>query len=480
MRAKIFIFLFLGIVIGGGTVYFFGPKTKILETKNQQTDLQLYSCGMHPEVVSEEPGDCPICGMKLTPLREPGLSTPIEKDKESRKILYWRAPMDPTEIYDKPGKSKMGMDLVPVYEGEEAGGAGSILIDGTVQQNMNLRLSPVIRRDIERTIRAFGEVTYAQDNQYSVNTKVSGWIEKLYVDNEGKAVKKGDPLLEIYSPELVSTQEEYLIALNNFKQAESSPYPSIRRNAAKMVDLARKRLEYWDIPDTEIEKLKKKEKVLRTLVLKSPVNGIVAHKTVVEGDRVEPGMNLFHIADLSRVWVEAIVYESEITLIKPGQRAELEIDQLKKRNIAGKVDFIYPYLDGKSRANKIRLIFSNPEMQLKPGMFATVYIQSPVAKSSLAVPAEAVIYSGKRRIVFVSKGEGKFEPREVKIGIESEDGFVQVLSGLFQGEEVVVSGQFLLDSESRMREAIAKMRSLKTKEQQAEKKGNQGNKRREE
>ncbi|MFW6160015.1 MAG: efflux RND transporter periplasmic adaptor subunit, partial [Acidobacteriota bacterium] len=172
------------------------------------------------------------------------------------------------------------------------------------------------------------------------------------------------------------------------------------------------------------------------------------------------------------IWVEAAVYESELDLIKPGQRAELELDQLKGRNITGKVDFVYPYLDGKSRANNIRLVFSNPGMQLKPDMFATVYIQGPVAGNSLAIPAEAVIYSGKRRVVFVSKGEGKFEPREVKIGVESKDGFVQILSGLFDDEEVVVSGQFLLDSESRMREAIAKMRSLKAQEQKTEDRNN--------
>ncbi|MFW6160666.1 MAG: efflux RND transporter periplasmic adaptor subunit, partial [Acidobacteriota bacterium] len=305
MKGKFFIFLILGIVIGGGGVYFFGPKAEVTGAMTNQTEPQLYSCGMHPEVVSEEPGDCPICGMKLTPIRKNNQSAPAEKEKQSRKILYWRAPMDPTEIYDKPGKSKMGMDLVPVYEGEEAGGAGSILIDGAVQQNMNLQLGSVVRRDISRIIRAFGKVTYAQDNQYSVNTKVSGWIEKLHVNNEGQMVKRGDSLLEIYSPELVSTQDEYLLALNNLKQTEDSPYRSIRQNAEKMADLARKRLEYWDIPETEIERIENRGKIRRTLVLKSPVNGIVTHKAVVEGDRVEPGMNLFHLADLSKIWVGA-------------------------------------------------------------------------------------------------------------------------------------------------------------------------------
>jgi Cu(I)/Ag(I) efflux system membrane fusion protein/cobalt-zinc-cadmium efflux system membrane fusion protein len=374
--------------------------------------------------------------------------------------------MDPTEIYEKPGKSKMGMDLVPVYEGDEAGGAGSITIDGALQQNMNLRVAKVERRDISTVIRAYGKVTYAEDKEFSVNTKISGWIEKLYVNTTGQRVRKGQPLLEIYSPELVSTQEEYLLALKNHEKLSSSPYESIRNNAEKMLTLAQDRLEYWDISETEIDNIKETGKSRRTILLKSQTTGIVTHKAVVEGDKVDPGMDLFHIVDLSKIWVEASVYESELPLIEVGQKAELELDHVMGQKLEGKVDFIYPYLDPKSRTNNVRLVFDNADSLLKPDMYATVWITSLAASDSLAIPSEAVIHSGKRKIVFVTTGDGKFEPREVRIGVESDDGYIGIVSGLFDGEQVVVSGQFLLDSESQTREAIAKMRAAQAQRSQ--------------
>ncbi|MDH4271935.1 MAG: efflux RND transporter periplasmic adaptor subunit [Candidatus Aminicenantes bacterium] len=367
--------------------------------------------------------------------------------------------MDPTEIYDRPGKSKMGMDLIPVYEGEEAGGAGSITINSAVQQNMNLRTAPVERRDISVVIRSYGKVTYAQDMESSVNTKIGGWIEKLYVNTVGQSVRQGDRLLEIYSPELVSTQEEYLLALRNYEKLAASPYENIRQNAARMVSASRDRLKYWDISESEINEIEKSGRVRRTILLTSQVTGIVTHKAVVEGDKVGPGMDLLHISDLSKIWVEAAVYESEIPLLRLGQKAELELDYRPEYKLEGEVDFIYPYLDKKLQANNVRLIFKNSEGVLKPDMYATVRIFAPTINAALAVPSEAVLHSGTRDIVFVAKGEGTFEPREVKTGAESNDGFVQIVSGLLDGEKVVVSGQFLLDSETRTREAIAKMRA---------------------
>lgn len=469
MKAKIVMILFAGILIGAGATYLIAPKAKTMESAAQEAGPQLYSCGMHPEVISDKPGNCPICGMKLTPIKstaQGGVQTSPGASGKERKILYWRAPMDPTEIYDRPGKSKMGMDLIPVYEGEEAGGAGSITIDGVVQQNMNLRSAKVERRDISNVIRAYGKVTYAQDKEFAVNTKVSGWIENLYVNTTGRMVRKGEPLLAIYSPELVSTQEEYLLALNNYKKLASSPYDSIRKSAEKMLTLARNRLEYWDISDAEIDKIEQTGQTRRTVLLKSQVSGIVTHKAVVEGVKVGPGMDLFHIADLSKVWVEAAVYESELALIKLGQKAEIELDHVQGQKLEGTVDFIYPYLDQKSQSNNVRLVFSNPSLILKPDMYATVRIYGQTVSQALAIPSEAVVHSGKRDIVFVAKGDGKFEPREVKTGTESDNGYVHVVSGLFEGEEVVVSGQFLLDSESRTREAIAKMREASAQKSQ--------------
>jgi RND family efflux transporter MFP subunit len=462
MRSTSIVFLLIGVLIGATAIFALMSASKPGPTGARGERAQLYSCGMHPEVISSEPGNCPICGMKLTPIKSTSPQAgarPGGASKGERTILYWRAPMDPTEIYDHPGKSKMGMDLVPVYEGEEAAGAGSIAIEPSVQQNMNLRTAPVERRDISVVIRAFGTITYAQDRESSVNTKIGGWIEKLYVNTAGQAVKRGDPLLEIYSPELVSTQEEYLLALKNKKELAQSPYESIRQDADRTLAAARERLKYWDISDREIAEIERSGRTRRTVLLNSEIDGIVTHKAVVEGDKVGPGMDLLHIADLRRVWVEAAVYESEIPLLRLGQRAEIELDYRPEYRLEGKVDFIYPFLDSKSQANNVRLVFENPDLVLKPDMYATVRIFAPTIEHSLAVPAEAVLRSGTRDLVFVAQGEGTFEPREVKIGVESSDGFTQVVSGLLDGERVVVSGQFLLDSESRTREAIAKMRA---------------------
>lgn len=467
MKGKMFMILSIGIFIGLGAAYFILPSIKTTGENVQENKEQLYSCGMHPEVISEEPGNCPICGMKLTPIKN--TEQVMDKGGESkqandRKILYWRAPMDPTEIYDKPGKSKMGMDLIPVYEGDEAGGAGSIIIDGSIQQNMNLRTAEVERRDLANVIRAYGKVTYAEDKKYSINTKISGWVERLYINTTGEKVRKGQPLLEIYSPELVATQEEFILALKNQKKSESSPFENMQRNAQKMVDLARNRLELWDISRSEIDKIEKNGQTQRTILLRAQVSGIVLHKAVNEGDKVGPGMDLFHIIDLSKVWVEASLYESELPLVDVGQRVELELDHLAGEKLVGKVDFIYPFLDQKSRANNIRIVFNNPDLKLKPEMDASVWIYGSIHEGILAIPAEAIIHSGTRKVVFVAKEEGKFEPREVKIGTESNEGYVEILSGLFEDEKVVVSGQFLLDSESRTREAIAKMRAAQAQD----------------
>lgn len=428
-------------------------------------DGQLWTCGMHPEVIVDEPGQCPKCGMNLVPVKQAGneqtaVQTADQKPQGERKILYWQAPMNPTEIYDRPGKSAMGMDLIPVYEDEAGMSSGGIVsIDPVTVQNMGVRTAPVERMDFTRTIRTVGKVEYNEETLYLVNTKISGWVEKLYVNFTGEFVKKGDPLLEIYSPELVTTQEEYLLAVKNQQLVAKSNFESIRDGAETLLQSTRKRLQYWDIPQSEIDRLEKTGEVKKTVILESPANGIVVHKNTVEGAHVKSGMDLYQIADLSTVWVHASIYDYEIPWIKEGQPAEMELSYLPGEKFQGRVSFVYPYLREKARDVHVRLVFSNPGFELKPGMYVNVQLQGKILPNTMVVPSEAVIRSGERSVVFVVREAGKFEPREIRIAEEGgpENRYVRVISGLLDGEQVVTSAQFMLDSESRLQEAIQKM-----------------------
>jgi Cu(I)/Ag(I) efflux system membrane fusion protein len=429
-------------------------QTVTSEAEHEHPAETLYTCPMHPEVLTEEPGSCPKCGMDLIPVKQ--------QRKEStqtggeRKILYWQAPMDPTEIYDHPGKSKMGMNLVPVYEDQVSAGS-AITIDPVTVQNMGIRVAPVRRIEFSRILRTTGNIDYNEEKLFTVNSKINGWVEKLYVSFTGQQVRKGQPLLEIYSPELVTTQEEYLLALKNKDLVSETSFDAIREGAESLVNSTKKRLLYWDISPEEIQRLEKERKVRKTITLRAPANGVVTHKNAVAGIRVNEGMNLYQIADLSTVWVYASVYDYEVPWIHLGQIAEIGLSYNPGKIYEGKISYIYPYLNEKARDVRIRIEFPNAKLDLKPGMYANITLRAQTIKDALVIPAEAVLRSGIRNVVFVTREEGKFEPREVKIGEEGENGTLRIISGLLEGEKVVVSAQFLLDSESRLQEAIQKM-----------------------
>jgi RND family efflux transporter MFP subunit len=420
---------------------------------------QLYRCPMHPEIVKNAPGKCPICGMDLVPVPGSGAPAPgAPAAKKERKIKYWVAPMDPSYIRDKPGKSPMGMDLVPVYEeaGEEEA-AGAIVISPATVQNMGVRTAKVEKKALSRVTVAVGLVTYDERNLATMTTRVNGWVERLYINATGDPVRKGQTLLSIYSPELVSAQEEYLLALKNYRSMKKSPVPEMAAGAKRLLDASRRRLDYFDVTPRQIETLKRTGQVKKHLVLMSPANGIVTKRMVTKGMYVQMNMPLLEVADLSTVWVDAQIYQYELPWIKVGQPVTMTLEYLPGESFPGTIDYIYPYLKGATRTAKIRLKFANPKLRLKPEMFAQVKIESPVSKEAVVVPSEAVFDTGLKQHVFLALGKGRFLPREVKLGVEGNDGVREVLSGLQGGEDVVTSAQFLLDSEARFREAVQMM-----------------------
>ena len=413
-----------------------------------------YTCGMHPMIVVDEPGLCPICHMELTPLKDGTGGGGGAADKG--KIKYWVAPMDPTYVRDEPGKSPMGMDLIPVYENEATGGA-MITVDPTTIQNMGVRTARVVRGDLSRTLRTVGLVTYEEPKQYVVNAKIAGWVEKLHVSETGQQVRKGQQLLEIYSPELVTAQQELLLARNNYRALKDSQFAQISDSALRLLEAARSRLTLWDVSKQQISRLEESGEVRRTVTLYAPYDGVVTMKMVNEGMFVQPGMALLNLADLSRVWVMADIYEYQLPWVRVGQEARVVMPYVKDRVLNARISYLYPYVEAKTRTIKARIEFDNPEMELRPDMYVNVYLKGQTVEDALLIPQEAVLYSGERQTVFIAQAGGRFEPRQVKTGLLGENGHVEVIQGLFEGEQVVTSSQFLLDSESKLREAIQKM-----------------------
>jgi Cu(I)/Ag(I) efflux system membrane fusion protein/cobalt-zinc-cadmium efflux system membrane fusion protein len=424
-----------------------------LATEHDHADAATqYTCGMHPFVIQDEPGSCPICGMTLMPMKPKGAKAATGE----RKIKYWAAPMDPTYIRDEPGKSPRGMDLVPVYEDEVSEGA-IVTVDPVTIQNMGIRTSYVTRRDIRRTISTVGLVGYDETGQYSVNSKINGWVERLHVSKTGQKVEKGAPLLDIYSPELVTAQQEYLLALSGYENASGSSISALADSAKRLLDASRRRLQLWDISSRDIDRLEKTRKVSKTMTLYSPYSGIVTMKMASEGQFIKSGMELFQIADLSTIWVYADLYENELPWVQEGLDVEIILPYAGSKNIAATVSYIYPYVEAKTRTIKARIDLKNADLSLKPDMYVKVRIKTKPVKQALVVPAEAVLYSGEKNTVFVALEGGKFEPRRVKLGLRDDQGHIEIVQGLFEGESIVTSAQFMLDSESKLQEAIQKM-----------------------
>ena len=374
-----------------------------------------------------------------------------------KKVLYWTDPMTPGYRSDKPGKSPfMDMDLVPVYADDDGvEGSSTIRISQEKQQAIGVRVGKAEMRDLTKTIRTVGRVTFDETLQAQVHAKFEGYVERLDVDYTGKAVRRGQPLLSIYSPELLATQEEYLIAVRARRQLQKSTNPEVARGGVDLYESARQRLLLWDISPREIAELERTGKPRKALTLYSPVDGVVLSKNAVQGGRVMPADTLFEIAGIRRVWVLADVYESEMPFVALGQTARMSLSYLPGRTWTGKVSFIAPVLDEKTRTVKVRVQFENADGSLKPEMYADVVLERPLGRV-VTVPDGAVLSTGTRSLVFVAKGDGRFEPRAVIPGARV-DGVSEIREGIRPGEEVVTQANFLIDSESRLKAALTGM-----------------------
>ncbi|RMH51068.1 MAG: efflux RND transporter periplasmic adaptor subunit [Zetaproteobacteria bacterium] len=374
--------------------------------------------------------------------------------------LFWRNPMNPSVTSPTFQKDSMGMDYIPVCAEESSGGgrapAGTVKIDPTVEQNIGVRLAPVVRKEVSRTITTVGRVTYDETRLVTLHPKVEGWVERLFVDKTGAQVQQGTMLLSYYAPQLVATEQEYLLALANWRQLKSSPYADIRDGARRLLASSLERLRFFDVPEHQIRALERTHRVRKNLHIHSPAAGVVTKIGVREGAHVTPKSELYQIADLSRVWVLADLYQYEIGWVRKGDRAELTVASLPGRKFTGRISYIYPYLDARTRTNKVRLEFDNADGLLKPEMFGDVRIVASRRKTGLFVPRAAVLITGKGAHLFVQRAPGRFEPRSVETGARV-DGMIEIRSGVQDGELVVTSGQFLIDSESSIREAAAKM-----------------------
>jgi len=378
--------------------------------------------------------------------------------REAGKVLFYRNPMNPAITSPVPAKDEMGMDYIPVYADEAAAQSvpGTVSIDPTIVQDIGVRTAPVRRRELTREIRTVGVVDYDEQGLARIHLRSEGWVEHLAVAETGQAVKRGQPLLAMYSPQIVSAEQEYLVALSGAATLGPTAPAEFLQQASALVESSAERLRLLGVPEPELARLRNGGRLRRETTLVAPVSGIVRFVGVREGQYVSTQTEVYRIADLSTVWVLADLYEDEIPWVQLGDRAEIAVRGRPGDPLEARIDYIYPYLDGKTRTQKVRLQLANPGLNLKPDMYADVTLHVGRAIDALAIPESAIVRSGIRNQVFVVTGPGRFEPRTVKTGAEA-GGYVQILDGLTDGEIVVSSGSFLIDSESKLREAAAKM-----------------------
>jgi Cu(I)/Ag(I) efflux system membrane fusion protein len=389
----------------------------------EEKEILYWVAPMDPEYRRDEPGKSPM-GMDLVPV--------YAEEKKEPEILYWVAPMDPEYRRDEPGKSPMGMDLVPVYADNTVSSEG-ININAAVEQALGVRTSKAVRRSLWRKVEATGYVGFDESRVSQINVRTEGWIERLLVNNEGQRVNKGEPLFEFYSPQLVNAQKEFI-------QAK-------RRNDTQMAAATEEKLLALGMVRADIERLSKTLKVTSAVSVLAPQNGTVTSLNVKEGIFVKPAMEIMSLADLSSVWLQAGVFESQADWVAQSQSAEARLNYIPGEVFSGRVDYVYPVLDPKTRTLQVRLRFDNPGERLKPNMYARVTIFGKSHPGALSIPREALIRGQDSDRVVVSLGDGSYTVHEVMSGIESGS-WIEIIAGLEEGDEVVTSAQFLIDSEA--------------------------------
>lgn len=440
---KRFIFLTLAIFIVVGCQY--GCTSK----RSGTSEKVIYYCPMHPNYTSDKPGDCPICSMKFVP-----------KETTQGKAIYY-CPMHPTYTSDKPGdcpicsmKYVLKETMKEVSESSTVSDRLTINISTERQQLIGVRTEVIKKQPMHKMIRAVGIVDYDESKIAHVNLKTEGWVDELYVNYTGQYVKKGQPLFSTYGPELVSAQKEYLLALETRKSIQQNTVGT-DNSAKSILESSRHKLEILGIRDDQISSLENTRMVTMYLTIYSPTDGFVIEKNILKGHHFLPGDDLYMIADLSNIWVLAQVYEYELPFIKLNQEVRISSPYIPEKIFTGTVSYIYPGISSETRTNKIRIELSNPDFELKPGMYMNTEIHVDYG-TKIAVPIGAVLDSDERKIVFVDLGDGYFEPREIKVNVYGE-GMYEVIEGVKEGEKVVTSANFFIDSESSLDAALSKM-----------------------
>jgi len=443
----------LGLTAASGAGYWWGMKQAEMAAAPAKAERKIlyYRNPMGLPDTSPVPKKDDM-GMDYLPVYADETPAVPAAGKTERKILYYRNPMGLPDTSPEPKQDSMGMDYIPVYA-DEAASPGQVSLSPDKVQKLGVRTEAAALRELVRTVRAVGQFQVDERRLHTVTAKFEGYIERLHVNATGQQVARGQPLMQVYSPELVAAQEEYLIAWHGRQSLEKGTDESLV-GVGRLAEGALRRLRNWDISDGELQRLQREGKATRTLTLYAPAGGVVLEKVAIQGMRFMPGEPLFKIADLSRIWLVADVFEQDLGLVHVGQTVKIAVDAYPEQELNGRIAYIYPTVTPETRTARVRVELANPGGLLKPDMYASVQLVSGHGKAKVVtVPDSAVIDSGTRQIVLVQRAEGQFEPRAVKLGMRS-DGYAEVLQGVSEGEQVVVRANFLIDAESNLRAAL--------------------------